>query len=87
MPEEIKAALLLDDFIEDLRDGKTPRLYQRMAEAIGVEVATLLELISMTSVAGHLTQLNSGPSHRQKENARTRIQGQGGAPLSARLSG
>lgn len=45
---------LFDEFIEDLRAGVTPRVYIRMAAALGIAVEELEELLALFAWAHYL---------------------------------
>jgi hypothetical protein len=47
MKNSTKAADVLNDFVDDIVAGRVPRAYTSMAEALGLEVDTLLELIPL----------------------------------------
>ncbi len=42
-----RAADILNDFVDDIVAGRVPRAYERMAEALGLEVDALVELMPL----------------------------------------
>ncbi|NOX60421.1 MAG: hypothetical protein GXP42_00500 [Chloroflexi bacterium] len=51
MLNERKIAEVLDEYVEDMFAGRLPRIYHRMASAIGIDVDSLLELIPLLEMA------------------------------------
>ena len=47
MTNDAKAAEILNDFVDDVVAGRIPRVYAAMANALGLEVDTLLELMPL----------------------------------------
>lgn len=47
MIEANRTEIVLDEFVDDVVAGRTPRVYERMAAALDVEVEALAELIAL----------------------------------------
>lgn len=60
---------LFDEFIEDLRAGVTPRVYIRMAAALGIAVEELEELLALFTWASYLEHWARTHRHRGDNGA------------------
>ncbi len=47
MNDASRVEIVLSEFVDDVVAGRTPRVYERMADALDVEVETLAELIAL----------------------------------------
>lgn len=47
MNDASRVEIVLSEFVDDIVAGQTPRVYERMASALDVEVEALAELIAL----------------------------------------
>ncbi len=74
MNQSTQAIELFDEFIEDLMAGATPRVYTRMAAALGIEVQELEELLMLFAWAHYLAWWARVHRHRTDGQERQRLQ-------------
>lgn len=72
MNQSTQALELFDEFIEDLMAGATPRVYTRMAAALGIGVEELEELLALFAWARYLEHWARLHRHRNDEKAEER---------------
>ncbi|MCS7038888.1 MAG: hypothetical protein NZP34_04730, partial [Caldilineales bacterium] len=70
MNQSTQALELFDEFIEDLMTGATPRVYARMAAALGIEVEELEELLALFAWAHYLEHWARLHRRRNDEEAK-----------------
>ncbi len=72
MHHENRLAEVLDEYVEDMAAGRLPKVYHRMAEAIGVDVESLLELMPLFEMVTYIHLISGRTSSSPSQNSSKR---------------